>query len=137
MWTKYLKIEFLTHYGNEYYCPITSVQVFGTTMLDEVKVFEEINSSPIIEEFITEEPLSELIIPAFEYQTCYPSEAESARDILNESKDSNNQESIFTKIVQRLSILEKQSSNFERISIERDKSLVELKLSIIKIVSFN
>ncbi|KAI9298343.1 hypothetical protein K502DRAFT_362500 [Neoconidiobolus thromboides FSU 785] len=29
---KYLKIEFKSHYGNEYYCPISEIKVFGPTM---------------------------------------------------------------------------------------------------------
>ena len=34
IWAKYIKIEFLTHYGNEYYCPISLVRVHGTRMLE-------------------------------------------------------------------------------------------------------
>jgi hypothetical protein len=37
IWAKFLKIEFLTHYGDEFYCPISVVRVHGKTMLDEVK----------------------------------------------------------------------------------------------------
>ncbi|RMZ83669.1 hypothetical protein DV738_g1018, partial [Chaetothyriales sp. CBS 135597] len=37
IWAKYLKIEFLTHYGNEYYCPVSLVRVHGTTMMEEYK----------------------------------------------------------------------------------------------------
>ncbi|KAJ9077330.1 hypothetical protein DSO57_1017645 [Entomophthora muscae] len=35
VWIKYLKIEFLSHYGDEYYCPISQIKVFGPTMLVE------------------------------------------------------------------------------------------------------
>lgn len=37
IWARYLRIEFLTHYGNEYYCPVSLVRVHGTTMMEEYK----------------------------------------------------------------------------------------------------
>ncbi|EXJ83846.1 hypothetical protein A1O1_07474 [Capronia coronata CBS 617.96] len=37
IWARYLRIEFLTHYGNEYYCPVSLVRVHGTTMLEDYK----------------------------------------------------------------------------------------------------
>ena len=35
IWARYLRIEFLTHYGNEYYCPLSLLRVHGTTMMEE------------------------------------------------------------------------------------------------------
>ena len=35
IWARYLRIELLTHYGNEYYCPISLLRVHGTTMMEE------------------------------------------------------------------------------------------------------
>ncbi|KAL8874545.1 MAG: hypothetical protein Q9174_000132 [Haloplaca sp. 1 TL-2023] len=35
IWARYLRIEFLNHYGNEYYCPISLLRVHGTTMMEE------------------------------------------------------------------------------------------------------
>ena len=35
MWARYLRIEFLTHYGSEYYCPISLLRVHGKTMMDD------------------------------------------------------------------------------------------------------
>ncbi|KAL8805461.1 MAG: hypothetical protein Q9182_001916 [Xanthomendoza sp. 2 TL-2023] len=35
IWARYLRIEFLTHYGNEYYCPVSLLRVHGTTMMEE------------------------------------------------------------------------------------------------------
>lgn len=37
IWAKYIKIDFLTHYGNEYYCPISLLRVHGTRMLETWK----------------------------------------------------------------------------------------------------
>lgn len=41
IWARYLRIEFLTHYGSEFYCPISLVRVHGTTMLEDYKQHEE------------------------------------------------------------------------------------------------
>ena len=40
IWAKYLRVEFMTHYGTEYYCPFSQVKVFGTTMMEEVQATE-------------------------------------------------------------------------------------------------
>jgi hypothetical protein len=43
IWARYLRIEFLSHYGNEYYCPLSLVRVHGTRMLESWKETEAIN----------------------------------------------------------------------------------------------
>ncbi len=35
IWARYLRIEFLAHFGNEYYCPVSLLRVHGTTMMEE------------------------------------------------------------------------------------------------------
>lgn len=40
IYTKYIRIEFLSHYGNEYYCPVSLLRVHGTRMLDAWKEAE-------------------------------------------------------------------------------------------------
>ena len=35
IWARYLRIEFLAHYGSEYYCPVSLLRVHGTTMMEE------------------------------------------------------------------------------------------------------
>ena len=35
IWARYLRIEFLTHFGNEYYCPVSLLRIHGTTMMEE------------------------------------------------------------------------------------------------------
>lgn len=35
IWARYLRLEFLTHFGNEYYCPVSLLRVHGTTMMEE------------------------------------------------------------------------------------------------------
>ncbi|OJD38818.1 sad1 unc domain protein [Diplodia corticola] len=41
IWARYLRIEFLTHFGNEFYCPVSLLRVHGTTMMEEFRHQEE------------------------------------------------------------------------------------------------
>jgi len=41
IWARYLRLEFLSHYGNEYYCPVSLLRVHGTTMMEEFRHQEE------------------------------------------------------------------------------------------------
>ncbi|TLD28949.1 hypothetical protein PspLS_03854 [Pyricularia sp. CBS 133598] len=40
IWAKYIRIEFLNHYGSEFYCPISLVRVHGTRMMDSWREVE-------------------------------------------------------------------------------------------------
>lgn len=44
---KYLKIELLSFYGSEHYCPISLIRVFGTSLFDEVERIENIDSKTV------------------------------------------------------------------------------------------
>ncbi|XP_049604204.1 SUN domain-containing ossification factor isoform X2 [Syngnathus scovelli] len=39
MFTKYIKVELLSHFGSEHFCPLSLIRVFGTSMVEE---YEEI-----------------------------------------------------------------------------------------------
>lgn len=67
IWARYLRIEFLSHYGNEYYCPVSLLRVHGTTMMDEFRHQEEIARG----EPQDDEPVVEPEVPA---QTTIPQE---------------------------------------------------------------
>jgi hypothetical protein len=41
IWARYLRIEFLTQYGNEFYCPLSLLRVHGTTMMEQFRRDEE------------------------------------------------------------------------------------------------
>ncbi|RPA78428.1 hypothetical protein BJ508DRAFT_329192 [Ascobolus immersus RN42] len=41
IWARYMKIDFLSHYGNEYWCNLSLIRVHGTTMMEEFKAQEE------------------------------------------------------------------------------------------------
>ncbi|XP_006887495.1 PREDICTED: SUN domain-containing ossification factor [Elephantulus edwardii] len=42
MFIKYIKVEFLSHFGSEHFCPLSLIRVFGTSMVEE---YEEIADS--------------------------------------------------------------------------------------------
>ena len=49
IWARYIRIEFLSHYGNEYYCPLSLVRVHGTRMLEFWKETEAANEEDEVE----------------------------------------------------------------------------------------
>ncbi|KAH9828306.1 Sad1 / UNC-like C-terminal [Teratosphaeria destructans] len=59
IWARYVRIEFLSHYGNEYYCPLSLLRVHGTTMMEEFRHQEELARGEIAED----EPLLEAEVP--------------------------------------------------------------------------
>lgn len=60
IWARYLKIEFLTHYGHEFFCPISLIRVHGTTMMEEYKHDGEVGrvDDEIIHETLEEAPVA-------------------------------------------------------------------------------
>lgn len=38
IWARYLRVDILSHHGNEFYCPISLLRVHGKTMIDEFKM---------------------------------------------------------------------------------------------------
>lgn len=47
---EYMKIEFLTHYGHEYYCPLSLVRVHGMSMMEYYNTVESQDQDPVLEE---------------------------------------------------------------------------------------
>ncbi|KAJ3220398.1 hypothetical protein HDU67_000065 [Dinochytrium kinnereticum] len=41
IFARYMRIEFLSHYGTEFYCPLTLLRVYGTTEMEAFKAEEE------------------------------------------------------------------------------------------------
>lgn len=48
IWAKYLRIEFLSHYGNEFYCPVSLLRVHGSRMLDSWKDTETVSEEELL-----------------------------------------------------------------------------------------
>ncbi|KAF4467583.1 sad1 unc, partial [Fusarium albosuccineum] len=46
IFSKYVRIEFVTHYGNEYYCPVSLLRIHGSRMLDGWKDTRDDDSHP-------------------------------------------------------------------------------------------
>lgn len=42
MYAKYVKVELVSHFGSEHFCPLSLIRVFGTSMVEE---YEEIADS--------------------------------------------------------------------------------------------
>ncbi|RYP08270.1 hypothetical protein DL764_002004 [Monosporascus ibericus] len=40
IWARYLRIEILSHYGNEFYCPLSLLRVHGMRMLDSLRAVD-------------------------------------------------------------------------------------------------
>ncbi|KAL1925353.1 uncharacterized protein VTP21DRAFT_236 [Calcarisporiella thermophila] len=41
IWARYIRIDFLTHYGKEHYCPLTLLRVYGSSQMERYKKEEE------------------------------------------------------------------------------------------------
>ncbi|KAF2158084.1 hypothetical protein K461DRAFT_215494, partial [Myriangium duriaei CBS 260.36] len=66
IWARYLRIEILTHYGNQYYCPVSLLRVHGTTMMEEFRHQEELARGEYQEDEVLEDaggPTAALPIP--------------------------------------------------------------------------
>lgn len=50
IWARYIRFEFLDHYGTEYYCPLSLVRVHGTRMLESWKETEAAGEDEDMEE---------------------------------------------------------------------------------------
>jgi len=61
VWARYLKVEHLTQYGNEFYCPVTLLRLHQATMMEELKHLGEIISVGGAEEYIIEQVAPEAV----------------------------------------------------------------------------
>ena len=80
IWARYLRIEFLTHYGNEYYCPVSLLRVHGTTMMEEFRHQEE--TARAEEDEYDEEPVG----PEINVDETVP-ESVTVQDVTTEAKE--------------------------------------------------
>ncbi|KAF1813289.1 hypothetical protein P152DRAFT_395150, partial [Eremomyces bilateralis CBS 781.70] len=72
IWARYLRIEFLSHYGNEYYCPVSLVRVHGTTMMEEFRRQEELARGDAGQEDDAEDILDTAQTPSSSTETWHP-----------------------------------------------------------------
>jgi hypothetical protein len=70
IWARYIRLEFLSHFGNEYYCPVSVLRVHGTTMISEFRAEaasgedEADDDSSILQEDVGEKLVPEAIADA-------------------------------------------------------------------------
>lgn len=117
IWARYLKIEVLSHYGNEYYCPISVVRAHGKTMmedakedtpLDNNKFFEAPIQAPQLDKCIVNPPylgLSQFLQDINLTNTLQGYDLCEAEPIISTSLEGQ-QESVYKTIMKRLTLLE-------------------------------
>lgn len=133
IWARYLKIEIHSHYGNEFYCPVSIVRVHGTTMMEEVKNTDKASekmaadiSNRQNEAFLnyTEEMEPEECKARLPHLTlsdwltelnstreyCDSRESSNSSSIVESTNSITTQESIFQNIIKRLLLLESNST---------------------------
>nr|XP_046248831.1 SUN domain-containing ossification factor isoform X2 [Scatophagus argus] len=74
MFIKYIKVELLSHFGSEHFCPLSLIRVFGTSMVEE---YEEIADSQYPSERL------EYLDEDYDYPPGYqPSEDKDSKNLL-------------------------------------------------------
>ncbi|XP_046707802.1 SUN domain-containing ossification factor-like isoform X1 [Silurus meridionalis] len=75
MFTKYIKVELLSHFGSEHFCPLSLLRVFGTSMMEEY----ELNLEP--SETVNQDEDDD-------YPPGYvPSDEKSSKNLIGSAKD--------------------------------------------------
>ncbi|XP_063075343.1 SUN domain-containing ossification factor-like [Engraulis encrasicolus] len=75
MFTKYIKVELLSHFGSEHFCPLSLIRVFGTSMVEE---YEEISDPSLERPDLDDDD---------DYPPGYGSEAKSPNNLIGTAKD--------------------------------------------------
>ncbi|XP_051501556.1 SUN domain-containing ossification factor-like isoform X2 [Myxocyprinus asiaticus] len=74
MFIKYIKVELLSHFGSEHFCPLSLIRVFGTSMVEE---YDEIADSQYTSE------RAEYLDEDYDYPPGYlPSEDKTSKNLL-------------------------------------------------------
>lgn len=138
IWARYLRIDILSHFDNEFYCPISLVRVHGTTMIEEFKgshssldstPSSETEKQPILSkellnytsEFSKEDDECRVELPYLALneflkdinstvEHCIPLAVEESTISVESTAVKTTQESILKTIVKRLSLLESNAS---------------------------
>ncbi|XP_058887388.1 SUN domain-containing ossification factor isoform X6 [Acipenser ruthenus] len=74
MFIKYIKVELLSHFGSEHFCPLSLIRVFGTSMVEEYEEIAELQYPSERMEYLDED---------YDYPPGYvPQEDKSSKDLL-------------------------------------------------------
>ncbi|KAI8914433.1 UNC-like C-terminal-domain-containing protein [Gorgonomyces haynaldii] len=116
-WSKYVRIEFDSHYGSEFYCPLTTLKVLGTSMVEDMKRVEAEPSPTIVQIPVSVPSLIETV---------------QLQEITTESPTPtpiNEKDSIFKSILKRLSNLEKNTTSQKQLDEVKEQVLGQVKIS--------
>uniref|UniRef100_H2SYM5 SUN domain-containing ossification factor-like n=1 Tax=Takifugu rubripes TaxID=31033 RepID=H2SYM5_TAKRU len=75
MFAKYIKVELLSHFGSEHFCPLSLIRVFGTSMVEE---YEEIADPPERPDDLDDD---------FDYPPGYTPEVKLSKNLIGSAKD--------------------------------------------------
>ncbi|XP_062850457.1 SUN domain-containing ossification factor-like [Trichomycterus rosablanca] len=76
LYAKYVKVELLSHFGSEHFCPLSLIRVFGTSMMEEY----ELNSEP--SERLTSQDEDDDCPPGY-----VPTDDKSSKNLIGSAKD--------------------------------------------------
>nr|XP_015211477.1 PREDICTED: SUN domain-containing ossification factor [Lepisosteus oculatus] len=113
MFIKYIKVELLSHFGSEHFCPLSLIRVFGTSMVEEYEEIAESQYASERLEYLDEDYV--LTVPSANGQlhrtaTDFYAELQNSSDLGysngNQVHGSNQKESVFMRLNNRIKALE-------------------------------
>eukprot|EP01083_Nonionella_stella_P317623 1157556_1 len=104
-WVRALKIEILSYYGNEYYCTMTQIKVFGSTMLPHWKneLLSHLDEVEALKSNITKNATSSVNKSTDNHPQIKNDKQNHDK---TESKTTNKRQSVFTILTKRITSLE-------------------------------
>ncbi|XP_055722292.1 SUN domain-containing ossification factor-like isoform X1 [Salvelinus fontinalis] len=76
MFTKYIKVELVSHHGSEHFCPLSLIRVFGTSMVEEYEEIADPLDRPDDQDDDLDYPLGYV-----------PAEDKASNDLIGSAKD--------------------------------------------------
>ncbi|KAM3866053.1 SUN domain-containing ossification factor [Diretmus argenteus] len=76
MFTKYIKVELVSHFGSEHFCPLSLIRVFGTSMVEEYEEIADPSERPDDQDDDLDYPLGYV-----------PGEVKSSKNLIGSAKD--------------------------------------------------
>ena len=99
IWARYLRVEVLSYYNNEFYCPISLIRAHGKTMMDEFKMGQIAN-----DEVVSTTKLEDVMTPDETSNVTIEDELEST-DKINEGGNSHTTMDVATVITRNSCLL--------------------------------
>ncbi|CCC71588.1 hypothetical protein NCAS_0H02780 [Naumovozyma castellii] len=107
IWARYLRVEVLSYYNNEFYCPISLIRAHGKTMMDEFKMGQIAN-----DEVVSTTKLEDVMTPDETSNVTIEDELEST-DKINEGGNSHTTMDVATVITRNSNTSINSKSNIE------------------------